>query len=308
MMDGLGSADFLCSQSARRLRSAGVEVIDVLPIGAARFLATRTDLRNHRKIAVFDNRVAYTGSLNLVDPEFFKRDAGVGEWVDAVVRIEGPACCVLDAISTSMAHMQSGVRDPVPPISRGVRGEEVGSTALQVFPSGPGYTYYHVEAIMLEAVYAAKRTLTLTTPYFVPGEALIGAIRAAALRGVAVTLIVPEKNDSRMVQLASASYFDELLAAGVVIQRFCGGLLHTKSMLVDETVVVFGTANLDRRSFLLNFELSLLIYGKAFAADLQKLHQCYLLRSTPLDAAVWARRPARQRIAENAAALAAPLL
>lgn len=308
MMDGMGSAEFLRSDSARRLRDAGVEVIDVLPIGAVRFLAARTDLRDHRKIAVIDNRIAYTGSLNIVDPRFFKQDAGVGEWIDAVVRLEGPACCVLDAVTTSMAHMQDVAREAVPPRGLAVDAAQPGPAALQVFPSGPGYSFYHVEAMMLEAVHAAHRTLVLTTPYFVPGDALVGALRAAALRGVEVTLILPEKNDSRLVQFASASYFDDLLEAGVVIQRFHGGLLHTKSMVVDEALVIFGTANLDRRSFLLNFEISLLIYDAAFAADLLQLHRSYLVRSRALAATEWAGRPVWQRIAENAAALAAPLL
>lgn len=307
MMDAQGSGAFLKSASARRLRAAGVEVIEVLPIGAASFLVARTDLRDHRKIAVLDNRVAYTGSLNLVDPKFFKRNAGVGEWVDAVVRLEGPACCVLDAISTSMAHMQPGLRagDLKSEISN---IKSAGPVALQVFPSGPGYAFHHVESMMMESVYAAQRELVLTTTYFVPGEALVGALRSAALRGVRVTLILPEKNDSKLVQFASASYFDELLAAGVNIQRFRGGLLHTKSLVMDGAMVVFGTANLDRRSFLLNFEVSLLIYDAGFAGDLLKLYQTYLAKSVPLEPATWAARPARQRIAENAAALAAPLL
>jgi cardiolipin synthase len=307
MMDGQGSSAFFKSASVRRLRAAGVEVIEVLPIGAASFLVARTDLRDHRKIAVFDNRVAYTGSLNLVDPKYFKCDAGVGEWVDAVVRLEGPACCVLNALSTSMAHMQPGSRagDFKSEISD---FKPAGTVALQVFPSGPGYAFHHVESMMMEAVYAAQRELTLTTPYFVPGDALVGALRSAALRGVRVTLILPEKNDSKLVQFASASYFDELLAAGVAIQRFRGGLLHTKSLVIDGALVVFGTANLDRRSFLLNFEVSLLIYDAGFAGELMKLYRSYLANSAPLDPAAWAARPARHRIAENAAALAAPLL
>ena len=308
MVDGMGSAPFLKSDSVVRLRAAGVEVIEVLPIGAVRFFAVRTDLRDHRKIAVFDNRVAYTGSLNLVDPKFFKQDAGVGEWVDAVARIEGPACCVLDAISTSMAHMQPGLREPVQPQLPAEAASHGGTATVQVFPSGPGYAYHHVESLMMEAVYAAQRELVLTTPYFVPGDALVGALRSAALRGVRVTLILPEKNDSKLVQYASESYFDELLAAGVKVQRFRGGLLHTKSLVIDGAFAVFGTANLDRRSFLLNFEVSLLVYDAGFAGDLLKLYQNYLADSVPLDPTTWAARPARHRIAENAAALAAPLL
>jgi cardiolipin synthase len=160
----------------------------------------------------------------------------------------------------------------------------------------------------LSAIYSARHELILTTPYFAPGESIVMALRSAARRGVAVTLIVPLRCDSRLVQYASASYFSDLLAAGIRIERFDGGLLHTKSVVVDGEFAVFGTVNLDLRSFHLNFELSTLIYDRGVAERLLALQRSYLGQCKPLDAILWEGRGLGRRILENAAQLASPLL
>lgn len=314
LMDGLGSRPFTRSAAMHALRQAGVEVVVVLPVSALRLAAARADLRNHRKIAVFDHRIAWTGSFNLADPLEFKRDAGVGQWIDAMVRIEGPSCAVLGAMTAAMAFLQQGPRGqdvgaPSVVLDPAARPLEVrGPVALQPFPSGPGFAYQHVESVLLSAIYSARRELILTTPYFAPGESIVMALRSAARRGVAVTLIVPLRCDSRLVQYASASYFADLLAAGIRIERFDGGLLHTKSMVVDGEFAVFGTVNLDLRSFHLNFELSTLIYDREVAERLLALQRSYLKQCKPLDASLWKGRGLGRRILENAAQLASPLL
>lgn len=306
LMDGLGSRPFIKKGLAARMRAAGIVVVVVLPANALRMLVARVDLRNHRKIAVFDDRIAWTGSCNLADPRHFKQDAGIGPWIDAMVRIEGPASALLGAITNAMAVLQAG------PSLRDVRTPKVdhtaGTVALQVLPSGPGFAFQHVESVILTAIYGARRELILTTPYFVPGEAVVTALRSAARRGVEVVMVVPWRCDSRMVQAASASYFEELLSAGVRIYRFRGGLLHTKSMVVDREMSIFGTVNFDLRSFYLNFELSMLLYDRVFAELLVKLHHEYLAQCEPMDLAVWQTRPFHHRVIENAAQIASPLL
>jgi cardiolipin synthase len=246
--------------------------------------------------------------MNMVDPRFFQQDAGVGEWVDAMVRIEGPAAWVLDAVSTGMTglHMAEGTSPEPPPPP--VEGAPPGTAPVQVFPSGPSSATDDFEMVLLQAVYSARRDVVLTTPYFVPGPALVEAMRTAALRGVEVTLILPRRNDSRLVQYASAAHFEGLLAAGVRVMRFDGGLLHTKSAVVDRETAIFGTANYDERSFLLNFEVSLLVYDAGFASEVVSLCRTYEQRSERLSAEAWRARPGWERIAENAADLAAPLL
>lgn len=306
LMDGLGSRPFLQRGRDRPLREAGVEVVVVLPASALRMAIARADLRDHRKIAVFDDRIAWTGSSNLADPRHYKRDAGVGQWIDAMIRVQGPAAALLGAMTNVMAVLQAG------PTLRDERESEqpvdAGTIALQAYPSGPGFAFHHVESVILTAIFAARRELVLTTPYFAPGESVITALRSAARRGVDVVLVLPWQCDSRMVQYASASYFDELLAAGVRIQRFHGGLLHTKLMVVDRELSVFGTVNFDLRSFHLNFELSMLIYDRGIAESLLALAHRYLEDCEPMDLRAWRGRPAWRRVVENAAQLASPLL
>ncbi|WP_299069974.1 cardiolipin synthase [Accumulibacter sp.] len=305
LMDSLGSRPFFRSEAFARLRNAGVSIVEVLPVNPLRALFVRLDLRDHRKIAVIDRRIAYTGSMNIADPHFFKQDAGVGEWVDAMVRIEGPAAWVLEAVSLSLTALQTGANFAPPPPPRLAT---TGDSHVQIFPSGPQATTRHIEQLLLAAIYAAKREIVLTTPYFVPGETLLTALRSAALRGVRVILIVPEKVDSVLVRYASNAYNDDLLAVGITILHFHGGLLHTKSMVVDEEITIFGTVNLDLRSFELNFEVSLIAYDAAFSAATRALQRQYESRSQPLQLVHWRARPKWRRWLENAVQVMSPLL
>jgi len=154
----------------------------------------------------------------------------------------------------------------------------------------------------------SRREIVLTTPYFVPGEALLTALRSAALRGIRVVLIVPEKIDSRLVRFASEAYHEDLLEVGVTILQFRDGLLHTKSMVVDDEFTVFGTVNLDFRSFELNFEVSLIAYDHEFSATTRALQRDYEARSHRLELAEWRARPRGRRLLENAVQMMSPLL
>jgi cardiolipin synthase A/B len=298
-------------------------------------VVARADLRDHRKIAVFDGQVAYTGSSNIADPRFYKRDWGYGAWIDAMMRLEGPAATMLAASSDAMAAVQLsrpieavalvkapteavGVH-PTPPATSAPSATSatsvppapetvLESVALQPYPSGPGFAYRHVESVILTAIYSARSEISLTTPYFAPGESVITALRSAARRGVDVTVLLPMRCDSVLVQHASAAHFDELLVAGVRIHRFHGGLLHTKSMVIDREVSMFGTLNFDLRSFHLNFEVSMLVYDAAFAGRLLALQRSYLADCDPVELQAWRRRPGWRRLVENAAQLASPVL
>jgi cardiolipin synthase len=305
LMDSLGSRPFFKSESVARLRAAGVKVVEVLPVNPLRALFVRFDLRDHRKIAVIDRRIAYTGSMNIADPRFFKQDAGVGEWVDAMVRVEGPAAWALEAVSLSLTALQTGA-DFAPPPPPDL--PPAGSSLVQIFPSGPQSSSRHIEQLLLAAIYSARREVMLTTPYFIPSEALLTALRSAAMRGVRVVLIVPARVDSMLVRYAGNAYFNDLLAAGVEVLCFGDGLLHTKSMVIDGEVTIFGTVNLDLRSFELNFEVSLIAYDMDFSAATRELQARYAARSTPIDQAQWLARPWWRRTLENAVQMMSPLL
>jgi len=309
LVDALGSRAFLRSDLAVRMREAGVLIQAALPGGLLRMPFVRFDLRMHRKIVVIDGKLAYTGSLNLVDPRYFKSDAGVGQWVDAMVRVRGPA--VESLAVTFLADWYVETEGTLEELrqSGGVKEQpHQGECAVQVLPSGPAYPSEAIEDVLLMAVYSARRELVLTTPYFVPSESLRIALASAARRGVKVVLIVPAKVDSLLVRYASRAFKGDLLRAGVRIANFDGGLLHTKSVSIDGEISLFGSLNLDPRSMRLNFEISLAVYDRNFAERLRALQQEYIDRSELMDLESWDQRPRRQRFAENCARLLGPLL
>jgi len=309
LLDSLGSASFLKGPEAARLRAAGVEVVGALPAGLVHASFSRVDLRLHRKIVVIDGEVAFTGSLNLVDPRYFKQDAGVGQWVDVMVRVRGPAVEPLAATFLVDWLVETGQRPRDVDASALVKPTPAAGTAnVQVVPSGPALAPDAIHKLLLTTMYAARRELVLTTPYFVPDEAVVTALESAAQRGVAVTLIVPARVDSLLARLASRASFDGLLAAGVRIAKFEGGLLHSKTITVDGEISVCGSVNLDPRSLWLNFEISLFAYDAAFTGALRELQQRYVARSRLLDLAAWRQRPLAVRFVENVFRLAGPLL
>ncbi len=309
LLDALGSKAFMKTGWPARLRAAGIRLEPALAVGPLGLVFKRADLRLHRKIVVVDERIAYTGSMNLVDPRFFKQDAGVGEWVDAMARIEGPAVAALRAVFLFDWSLQTGEPFVVSSPSAFIARRAVnGPARVQVVQSGPGVDISANLRILVDAVATACERIVLTTPYFVPDPALALALQNAAMRGVAVTIILPAVNDSKLVTYASRDFFDELLAAGATILQFEGGLLHTKSVTIDDRFSLFGTVNLDMRSLHLNFELMLAVYDPGFNAALLALQRSYAGAAKALDAAAWRARPARERLLEGAASLVAPML
>jgi cardiolipin synthase len=308
LLDAVGSAKFLKSRLLEQLKTGGVDVAVALPVSAISLFRVRPDLRLHRKIVVIDDTVAYTGSFNLVDPRFFKQGAGVGEWVDAMVRLEGPGVLALNALFRWDWEVETG-RD----LNFDEKGDSFsvrrpGETDVQLIPSGPGSTGSNVYQPLLMSIYSARREIVVTTPYFVPDEAVSTALLTAAERGVKVTVIIPERNDSRLVHYTCRSYFDDMLAAGIRIYGFGGGLLHTKSVVIDRQLALFGSVNLDVRSFWLDFEVTLGVYNPDFAERLLALHDRYIEKSVLVNLKTWQQRSGRERFVENLARLASPLL
>jgi cardiolipin synthase len=258
---------------------------------------------------VVDERVAFVGGMNMVDPAHFKASAGVGEWVDLIARVRGPAVELYTLILARdwetetnedlgdlRAALEGGVPDPE------------GDMALQIVPSGPGAGPGYIQALLLSAIYAAERTLTITTPYFVPDQAILTALQSAARRGVAVTLIVPARSDTALTHYAGRAFFQDLLDAGVRIAEYCAGLLHTKSIVVDDEITLFGTVNVDPRSLWLNFELTTIAYDNDLARAIRDRQQCYIGDCTFVDPEKWRRRPLHKKLASDVAQLFSPLL
>jgi len=309
LADAVGSKPFLRGKKATQLRQAGVEIVTLLPVSLFRMFYRRVDLRNHRKIVVIDNEIAYTGSQNMVDPRYFKQGRGVGQWIDVMIRLQGPAVEAMNGTFFEDWHIETGTgREVIEQSSNMLLPAEQGEIPVQVVPSGPGFRPQAIHQLLLTMLYSARRELTITTPYFVPDESIKMALLSAVQRGVAVTIIVPALVDSMLVRHASRAVFDELLAAGVTIAQFHGGLLHTKSIVVDREFCSVGSVNLDMRSFWLNFEISLFVYGSGFTAQFRSLNAGYLEQSELLDLDAWQSYPKRRRFLENVTRLLGPLL
>lgn len=319
LLDGIGSRDFLRSKVAKEMKAAGVKIEESLPTGLVAAFFSRFDIRNHRKIVVIDGKIAYTGSQNMVDPDVFKQGSGVGKWIDVMARLEGPVVETLAGtfISDWLLETKTGsfsqqalltdinlVREAGDLLARPAMGE----SAVQLVPSGPAYIPDAIHSLLLTTIYAARKELVMTTPYFIPDEPLLAALKAAAQRGVKVTIIVPEKNDSVLVKYASRARYEELAEAGVLISLFHGGLLHSKTITVDGDFSLFGSVNLDMRSFWLNFEATLFIYCPDFTARLVAIQQDYLDESKPLNLSDFQSRNRFEKFKENTMLLLSPLL
>lgn len=307
LIDSAGSPKFFRSNWYTQMKSAGIRVIHALEVNAFRMFLRRLDLRLHRKIITIDDEVAYTGSMNMVDPRFYKADAGYGQWIDIMVRVTGPTVNVLSAIHAWDWEVETGERI-LPSYPACTLDHTAPLHPIQVVPSGPGMPENLIQQVITLPLHQAKNSVRITTPYFVPSDNLLQVLKMTAQRGVTVELIIPKKNNSLLVNWASRSFFSELLEAGVKIYQFEGGLLHTKSVVIDQQFCLIGSVNLDMRSLWLNFELTLAVDDNEFTKELYWVQDHYLSQSTLLSQQEWSQRNLIHRILERAFYLFNPLL
>jgi len=307
MADGLGSRTMIDSRHWTDMRASGVHVAVALPVGnpLLRPLKGRIDLRNHRKIVVIDNRVTYCGSQNCADPEF-RVKAKFAPWVDVMMRFEGPVVRQNQHLFAGdwLAHVDEDLEailtQPLPAVEPGF--------AAQVIGTGPTVRASAMPEVFENLMYAARQELFITTPYYVPDESMQSALCASARRGVTTTIIVPARNDSWIVGAASRSYYADLLAAGVRIFEYEGGLLHTKSLTLDGEITLIGSANMDRRSFELNYENNILLHDPELTRSMRRRQEEYLSQSRPVTIDIVNRWPLRRRFVNNTIAMLGPVL
>jgi cardiolipin synthase len=301
LADAIGSRPGLRTLQPR-LTALGVAVHALLPVSLLPWRKARLDLRNHRKIAVIDGRVGYTGSQNLID-KGFKKDL---VYEDLMVRVTGPVVLELQYVFATDWFLESSeVLDgesefPFP--------EVTGSVPAQALPSGPDFPTQNNQRLFVALVHGARKQVVLTTPYFIPDDPLLQAMQTAAHRGVDVHLVVSEIGDHPVVSLAQKSYYEDLLEAGVHVHLYRKNFLHAKHLSVDESVAVIGTSNLDIRSFALNAEVMLMIYDAGSAARLTAEQERYFADSRLLTLTEWQQRSFAAKVAQNLARLLSPLL
>lgn len=301
LMDAVGSKSGL-ARLAPMMRQHKIEVHAMLPVGLFRRNAARFDLRNHRKIAVIDARVAYIGSQNITDAAFVPGYPNE----ELVARITGPAVDQLQAVFLADQYFETGAAIPEKelfPVQ-----PATGTTTAQVVPSGPGYQHENGQELLIALFHAARERLVMTTPYFAPDEPTLLAICSAAHRGVEVDLVVSRHANQHFTQLAQQAYYDSLLEAGVRIHLYRPHFLHAKHVTIDNDLALIGSTNMDIRSFALNAEINILLYDPGVVGELRKIQEKYFANSDNLTHAVWSRRPLLHKVAQNTARLADSLL
>jgi cardiolipin synthase len=297
LLDAVGSKRAL-RKLAAKMRGQGIEVTAVLPAGLFRRNAARFDLRNHRKIAVIDGRICYGGSQNISNGQFV---AGFPN-EELVVRVAGPVAWQMQAVFLADYYQETNAvlndpelfPDPAP----------AGRAVVQAVPSGPGYGRENGQELMIALLYAARERVVLTTPYFVPDEPFQEAVRSAARRGVAVHLVVSSHANQTFTQFAQRSFYDELLADGVLIHLYQPRFLHAKYLTIDNDVALVGSGNIDIRSFALNAEISLMFFDAGVVAQLRSIQEGYFAQSALLSAEQWRNRPLATRTLQGVARLA----
>ncbi|HKB41548.1 MAG TPA: cardiolipin synthase [Gemmataceae bacterium] len=301
LADAIGSRSGLRTLRPK-LTATGVEVHEMLPVSLLPWKKARVDLRNHRKIAVIDGRIGYTGSQNMVAAEFKK---GVA-YEDLMIRVTGPVVLELQYLFAADWFLETNeVLDgenefPAPEIA--------GAVPAQALPSGPAFPTQNNQRLFVALVHGALKKVVLTTPYFIPDEPLLQAMQTAALRGVEVHLVVSEMGDHPIVSLAQESYYEELLEAGIRIHPYRKNFLHAKHLSIDNAVAVIGSSNLDIRSFALNAEVMLMLYDSDVVSRLAAEQERYYANAELLTLATWQQRSFGRKLAENLARLLSPLL
>lgn len=282
-----------------KLRGLGIDARVALPFRWRK--PERLDLRNHRKIVVVDGHVAYTGSQNMVGPDF---KPGL-TYSELVARIEGPA-----AIQLQLVFGADWYEETAEFIGEGSfpRPRVAGDCPAQILPNGPASPTQRAQRMAVNLVYAARRRVVVTTPYFIPNQALQEALETAVQRGVDVHLIVDHRKDQFMVANAQRSYYESLLSAGVRIHAYREAFLHTKSISIDCEIAWVGSCNMDLRSFELNEEVVALFYSRPIAQTLAGIEEAYMRGSEEVHLAEWRKRPFHEQLVQNLTRLVSPLL
>ena len=290
-------------QLLARLDAAGIEYFRLMPVRPWRGQYQRPDLRNHRKMVVVDGIVGYTGSINLIEPGYKRASAHRlnRHWVDMMARIEGPTVASLDVVFATDWFSETGkqLHQELRDVTEAEIEDHEGPAA-QVIPSGPGFSHENNLRAFNHLFYSAQEIIRVVTPYLVPDDSMLYALTTAAQRGVRVEVLVVRRADQLAVQHAQQSYYEQLLRAGIHIYRYPDpDVLHSKMFTIDDDVGVFGSSNMDMRSFSLNSELTVMVVGPEEVAKLDAIIDMYQAKCEHLLLKDWLARPRHHRWVDN---------
>jgi len=287
----------------RELREGGVKAFPFYKIWFVA-LSNRTNYRDHRKIIVIDGCTGFVGGINVSDRYI---NPTKPYWRDTHVMIKGPGVYYLQYLFICDWNFCSGKKLPIIPeyfCSTKTKGKAI----VQIAASGPDSDNPIIMFSLMQTISMAKEELLITSPYFIPGDTILNAICAAAMSGVKIKLLVPLKSDSALVNAAARSYYNEILEAGAEIYLYKKGFVHAKTMVADGQLAIIGTANMDHRSFELNFEVNSMIYDTAIAQQLKQAFLNDLKDSVQINAKTWAKRTLFRQLPEKLCRLFSPLL
>lgn len=304
MVDGIGSRN-LTSEFIESLRVAGAEVQVFQPVRFPR-LTSKINYRNHRKIVVIDGAIGFTGGINIAD-KYIYGDGSLGFWRDTHIRIYGDAVKMLEAVYLVDRYFVTDKFDKYPAKYFPTIHYQ-GDKYIQIANSGPESTTQNILDAYFTAISSAQKCIYINTPYFVPNESILMALKTASNAGVDVRIILPGRIDSHLVQNSSRSYIYELLQANIRVYFYESGFIHAKVMIIDDYLSVIGSANFDYRSFFHNFEISALIYDREVNEKLKLQFHKDRRQSRLIHIAQWKKRPFIEKLKESVARLLAPLI
>ncbi|MBQ4802978.1 cardiolipin synthase [Aquimarina sp. MMG015] len=304
LYDGIGSLS-LSKKYIKKLEDIGVEIYGFLPIKFGKFLSS-LNYRNHRKIIVIDNKIAFTGGINVSD-KYVTGDSDLGMWNDMHLQLEGPIIHSLQAIFVMDWYLVSN-NENILNTSYFTSYKEIGTMTAQTVHSGPDEDFSSTQQMYFSLINEAKSYVYIANPYIIPGEAILEALKVAALSGVEVRLLLSEVSDNIIVRWCVRSYFEGLMEAGVKIYLFSNGFLHSKTIVADDTVSSVGTTNLDIRSFEQNYEVNVVIYDDSFAMELKNDFLSDCKQSVQLNYSTFVDRPWVEKLKEGAAKIFSPVL
>ncbi|MDB8789803.1 cardiolipin synthase [Romboutsia sp. 1001216sp1] len=286
------------------MKENGIEIVAFLP---AKFPLTggKLNYRNHRKIAIIDGKIGYTGGLNIGD-EYMGKNKKFGYWRDTHIKIEGTSVYMLQMIFltdwyyTTKEIITEDKYFPSP--------QRCGNSMVQIIASGPDSDWESIRYAYFSAICQAKKSIYIETPYFIPDESILIALKSAALSGVDVRIVFPKIADHKIVNNASYSYFDDILKSGGKVYLYTKGFIHSKIMTIDDKIASTGSANMDLRSFMLNFEINAFIYDKKIVERMNKDFFEDLNSSEELTLDEFSKRKLGKKVRESIARLFSPIL
>lgn len=287
----------------RDMERAGIDAHPFFKLTFPQF-ASRANWRNHRKLCVIDGAVGYIGGMNIAD-RYASANPSAERWRDTHIRVTGPVVASLHySFAVDWNFMgQAPITEPVGPSAA-----SPGGVAMQLIAGGPTDRWGNLSLFLLKAITAAKKRVWIQTPYFLPSQTLLNALQVAALSRIDVRVMMPRRSDSRLLTFASRSFIQECLRAGVKVYLYDGGMLHSKTMIVDDDIATVGSTNFDFRSFEHNFEANMLICSPEVNSRLRALFDTDILESERIVFHQWRSRPLRHKIAESVMRLFSPVL